>query len=83
MNNTKLDILFRKELDNFINEFSVEDLAIKFLEKNDFHLSLERDVIDHFLGNVQSLGLVVVNFDEIETNSETIALSRSNQDLSI
>ncbi len=78
MNKVNLDILFRKELENYINQFSIEDFAIQFLEKNKLHLTLEDEAISSFLESTESLSLNVIGFDIVESDiSKDTILSHS------
>lgn len=70
MNNTNLENLFRKELDQIISNFSVEEIAIRFLEKNNYHLTYSREEIDSLLAYAQNIEVSInTNHSAVQINS--------------
>lgn len=72
MNNSNLENLFRKELDQIISNFSVEELAIRFLEKHNYHLTYTREEIDSLLAYAQNIEVSAnINHSSIHVNEST------------
>lgn len=79
MENNILTYLFRKELETFINQISLEDFAINFLQVNNLHLKLSEKEINFFLESVQELNIQINNQDDFFKKLEiNLALSNNN-----